>query len=64
MTFLNSFSICADMAYKTDTKNDNLAEVTEAKERRCLMCSERFASEWPGERICKRCRQTAAWRQG
>jgi hypothetical protein len=49
------------MAYKTDVQNENK---TEAKERRCLMCSERFASEWSGERICKRCRQTAAWRQG
>ncbi len=36
----------------------------EAKERRCLMCHDTFHSEWSGERICKRCRQTAAWRQG
>ena len=49
------------MAYKTDTQNENK---TEARERRCLMCKERFDSEWAGERICKRCRQTAAWRQG
>jgi hypothetical protein len=49
------------MAYKTDTQNENK---TGARERRCLMCGERFQSEWAGERICKRCRQTAAWRQG
>ena len=36
----------------------------EAKERRCLMCKDTFHSEWSGDRICKRCRQTAAWRQG
>ena len=35
-----------------------------AKPRQCLMCHEQFPSEWAGERICKRCRQTAAWRQG
>jgi len=39
-------------------------EINEAKERRCLMCSEAFASSWPGERICRRCRSSAAWRQG
>jgi hypothetical protein len=41
--------------------NDNDAE---AKERRCLMCGETFQSEWAGERICRRCRSSAAWRQG
>lgn len=35
-----------------------------SKQRECLMCHQRFPSEWAGERICKRCRQTAAWRQG
>ena len=24
--------------------------------RKCLMCKEVFASEWSGERVCKRCR--------
>lgn len=36
----------------------------ESKARRCLMCNSRFESEWPGERVCKRCKSTAAWRQG
>jgi rubrerythrin len=36
----------------------------EAKQRRCLMCGTEFASDWPGERICPRCRATAAWRNG
>ena len=49
------------MAQKTESKPQMQHE---AKDRRCLMCSDRFKSEWSGERICKRCRQTAAWRQG
>jgi len=28
------------------------------------MCRDRFESSWPGERICKRCKSTAAWREG
>jgi hypothetical protein len=32
--------------------------------RRCLMCGTEFDSEWPGERICGRCRATAAWKRG
>ncbi|WP_420349010.1 hypothetical protein [Pelagibius sp.] len=36
----------------------------EAIVRRCLMCRDRFESAWHGERICKRCKSTAAWREG
>ena len=36
----------------------------EPKTRRCLMCSEVFESDWAGERVCKRCKGTAAWRSG
>jgi hypothetical protein len=36
----------------------------EVKERRCLMCRETFDSAWAGERICRRCRSSAAWRRG
>ncbi len=49
------------MAQKTDKKPELNLEI---KERRCLMCGERYESTWSGDRICKRCRQTAAWRQG
>ena len=38
--------------------------VYEAKRRACLSCSDRFWSEWPGERVCKPCKQTLAWRTG
>lgn len=36
----------------------------ESKDRRCLMCGETFESEWAGERICRRCKATTAWRSG
>lgn len=32
--------------------------------RSCLRCHDDFLSEWSGERICKRCKGTAAWREG
>lgn len=34
------------------------------KVRKCLLCSTDFESEWAGERVCKKCKATAAWRQG
>jgi hypothetical protein len=40
------------------------SETPEPQERRCLMCRAEFESTWRGERICKRCKSTAAWREG
>jgi hypothetical protein len=40
------------------------AEPIVVKERRCLSCSTTFASEWAGERVCKRCKQSSSWRSG
>jgi Zn finger protein HypA/HybF involved in hydrogenase expression len=37
---------------------------TDSKARRCLMCLEQFVSEWAGQRVCPRCKSTAAWRTG
>jgi len=34
------------------------------KTRRCLVCCEDFVSAWAGERVCKKCRSSTAWRQG
>ena len=34
------------------------------KLRQCLKCQATFHSEWAGERICSRCKSTAAWREG
>jgi len=37
---------------------------TDRKTRRCLMCGQPFVSEWAGERVCRSCKSTAAWRTG
>lgn len=37
---------------------------SQRKERDCMMCGEGFESEWFGERICRKCKSTAAYRQG
>ncbi|MEQ8396545.1 hypothetical protein [Thalassobaculum sp.] len=34
------------------------------KLRHCLRCQVEFHSQWSGERVCSRCKGTAAWRQG
>ena len=39
-------------------------KVYEAKQRKCLKCRSEFLSEWPGERVCKSCKSTSAWRDG
>ncbi len=36
----------------------------EPKERKCLKCREEFLSSWPGERICRTCKSSSAWREG
>lgn len=35
-----------------------------SKPRTCMMCKTAFDSYWAGERICKRCRSSAAWKEG
>jgi len=47
-----------------DLFHDEAPANLEEKERRCLKCGESFKSTWAGERICNRCRQTVAWRNG
>lgn len=36
----------------------------QARARKCLMCGSRFPSEWAGERVCRKCKSSAAWRRG
>ncbi len=40
------------------------AATHQEKIRRCLCCGEDFNSSWAGERVCKKCRSSARWRQG
>lgn len=37
---------------------------TEEKIRCCLICRKEFQSSWAGERICRSCKSTSAWRSG
>jgi uncharacterized paraquat-inducible protein A len=34
------------------------------RNRRCLMCGERFRSDGPHHRICPRCKLSRRWREG
>jgi hypothetical protein len=34
------------------------------KVRKCLICRDPFPSAWAGERVCRRCKSTSAWRGG
>lgn len=36
----------------------------EPKVRKCLGCKVMFNSAWAGERICSRCKSSAAWQDG
>jgi hypothetical protein len=35
-----------------------------SKIRLCLKCRSEFESQWSGERLCKRCKSSKAWRAG
>jgi hypothetical protein len=37
---------------------------SETKMRACLICKTQFLSDWAGERICRKCKSTSAWRGG
>ena len=45
-------------------KTSEAKQETDRETRPCLLCREPFPSEWAGERVCPRCKSTAAWRNG
>jgi hypothetical protein len=47
-----------------DHKKPASGRDTIPKTKPCLICKAPFLSEWAGERICRRCKSTAAWRSG
>ena len=49
---------------RVETKKAEKEPTVEEKTRRCLMCGQSFESEWAGERVCRRCKSTEAWRRG
>jgi len=51
-------------AKNKDTEVVDVADETRVKTRRCLVCRDAFESAWAGERICRKCKSTAAWRSG
>ncbi len=50
------------MSSSSANKKPESDRVYVAKARKCLMCSSEFMSSWPGERVCKSCKETAAWK--
>lgn len=38
--------------------------IQKLRARVCLACARAFESEWVGERICRKCKSSANWRQG
>ena len=66
-----SFADCRGTAEEQDTpvrdRDDAEQEAmraSEEKARKCLVCKSTFPSAWAGERICRRCKATSAWRGG
>jgi len=54
-----------DLSMKHDDQSDCAVEQdTQVRTRACLICKKLFQSEWAGERICRSCKSTAAWRSG
>ncbi len=47
-----------------DEEHETFPRQEDPRTRRCLMCATDFLSEWSGNRICKRCRSSAAYRSG
>ncbi len=49
------------MSDSSSNKKPESDRVYITKARKCLMCRKEFKSAWSGERVCKRCKETAAW---
>jgi hypothetical protein len=47
-----------------NSKKPEAERNTVRKTRRCLVCGQSFPSEWAGERVCRKCKSTVAWRTG
>lgn len=51
-------------AMNDDRKKPVIEREAGPKTKPCLVCRTPFPSEWAGERVCHRCKSTAAWRSG
>ena len=56
---------CDSADERRDLATDEEAgRAEEPKLRNCLVCRTAFQSAWAGERVCRRCKATSAWRGG
>lgn len=53
-----------DIADVREDRVEDEARRDVEKVRKCLICKTAFPSAWSGERICRRCKSTSAWRGG
>ena len=63
-TFTDCFRLAEEETCATRDEERETARAHEAKTRKCLVCKSPFESAWAGERICRRCKSTSAWRGG
>lgn len=49
---------------KKQSESTDAASRGEEQPRRCLVCGEEFHSEGAHNHVCKRCKNSQAWRQG
>ncbi len=52
------------LAREEDGDELRIRQQDQEKVRKCLICQEQFPSAWSGERVCRRCKSTSAWRSG
>ncbi len=52
------------MSSRSESNKKPQSEDLDPMIRRCLMCFAEFLSEHKGERVCRACKGTSAWRQG
>jgi hypothetical protein len=53
-----------DIADAREERDEIGVRRSEEKVRKCLICKTPFTSAWAGERVCRRCKSTSAWRGG
>ncbi len=53
-----------DVADVREDRDEVEVRRSEEKIRKCLICKTPFPSAWAGERVCRRCKSTSAWRSG
>lgn len=52
------------MTASVNAKKPEPDRVHEVKTRKCMMCGNDHKSTWPGERVCKGCKNLGVWMGG